>query len=225
MEMEAQPQFKSSSIEPDSTHNFQGLWNYNENSFFFIFFFPLPKWNFYAWPSWEFPRYWLSLSTVAVFELVSFQGYNTLNNSSSAYNNCSWWGFIDSLNQNSIISASHFPYCTIVHTFVKWGSLWRCHSGKRTVPRDKDENPVQIDFVNLYHTWGSLISGSSLSAYFKHRRNWGKVSKQQSAKFQVYTEARCNYTATQKLLYKVQVTVRVGSIAKRPGIYWGLWPR
>lgn len=36
MEMEAQQQFMSSSIKPDSTGNFQGSWNSNESFFFFL---------------------------------------------------------------------------------------------------------------------------------------------------------------------------------------------
>ena len=38
----------------------------------------------------------------------------------------------------------------------------------RTTRRDKNENPVQSDFVNLEQTSGSLMPGGSLSAYLKH---------------------------------------------------------
>jgi hypothetical protein len=41
-------------------------------------------------------------------------------------------------------------------------------SGKRTAWRDRNENSVQIDFVNLDQTSGTPMPGGSLSAYLKH---------------------------------------------------------
>lgn len=67
-------------------------------------------------------------------------------------------------------------------------------TGKQTMQRDKNEDPVQIDFVNLDHqTLGSLMPGHSLSiALSKYSTNLGKVSRQppvQTVQFQVHSKA------------------------------------
>lgn len=45
----------------------------------------------------------------------------------------------------------------------------------RKLQRGKNENSVQIDFVNLNQNLGSLMPGGSLSAYLKHSKS-GKLS-------------------------------------------------
>lgn len=51
---------------------------------------------------------------------------------------------------------------------------------KQNPQRDKNENPVYIDFVNLDQNSGSVVAGGSLSVYLKHGAIWENVSRQQS---------------------------------------------
>lgn len=78
----------------------------------------------------------------------------------------------------------------ILHSYIlqSCGGPSRCHTGKRTAPRDKNENLVQIDFVSLDQTSESLIPDGSLSACLKHGTIGERFPGNNPVKFQVHNK-------------------------------------